>query len=66
MYRAEIESMPSNPPDRVPRTGLWRVTIYEGERFVRTARDNIVISEAERLAEKLNYEFGNKTKAKGA
>jgi hypothetical protein len=66
MFRAEVEPMPSNPPDRVPRTGLWRVTIYEGKRFVRTDRDNIVISEAERLAEKLNYEFGNKTKAKGA
>jgi hypothetical protein len=25
----------------------------------------MVISEAERLAEELNYEFGNKTKAKG-
>ena len=58
--------MPSNPPARVPRTGLWRVTIYEGERFVRTDRDSIVISEAERLAEKLNHEFGNKTKANGA
>jgi len=33
---------------------------------MRTATDNVVISEAERLAEKLNYEFGNKTKAKGA
>ena len=66
MYRAEIEPMPSNPHDRVARTGLWRVTIYEGNRFVRTDRDDIVISQAERLAEKLNYEFGNKTKAKGA
>jgi hypothetical protein len=66
MYRAEIEPMPSNPPDRVPRTGLWKVVIYEGDRFVRTDKDYIVISEAEKLAEKLNYEFGNKTKAKGA
>jgi hypothetical protein len=66
MYRAEVEPMPSNPPDRVPRTGLWKVTIYEGDRFVRTDRDNIVISVAERLAEKLNYEFGNKAKGKGA
>jgi len=66
MFRAAVEPMPSNPPDRVPPTGLWKVTIYEGERFMRTATDNVVISEAERLAEKLNYEFGNKTKAKGA
>jgi hypothetical protein len=65
MYRAEVEPMPSNPPDRVPRTGLWKVVIYEGDRFVRTDRDYIVISEAERLAEKLNFEFGNKTKGKG-
>jgi hypothetical protein len=58
--------MPSNPPDRVPRTGLWKVVIYEGSRFVRTDRDNIVISEAERLADNLNYSFGSKKKAKGA
>ena len=66
MYRAEVEPMPSNPPERVPRTGLWKVVIYEGERFVRTDRDNIVISTAEQLAEKLNSQFGNKKKAKGA
>jgi hypothetical protein len=64
MYRAEVEPMPSNPPDRVPRTGLWKVVIYEGDRFVRTDKDYIVISAAESLAEKLNHEFGNK-KAKG-
>jgi hypothetical protein len=66
MYRAEVEPMPNNPPDRVPRTGLWKVVIYEGNRFVRTDKDNLVISVAEKLAEKLNYEFGNKKKAKGA
>jgi hypothetical protein len=66
MYRAEVEPMPSNPPDRVPRTGLWKVVIYEGDRFVRTDKDYIVISAAENLAEKLNYEFSNKKKAKGA
>jgi hypothetical protein len=66
MYRAEVEPMPSNPPDRVPRTGLWKVVIYEGERFVRTDKDYIVISTAEELAEKFNFEFGNKKKAKGA
>ena len=35
-------------------------------RFVRTDKDYVVISVAEQLAEKLNYEFGNKKKAKGA
>ena len=40
--------------------------IYEGDRFVRTDKDNLVISVAEKLADKLNYEFGNKKKAKGA
>lgn len=53
MFRAEVEPMPNNPPDRVPRTGLWKVTIYEGDRFVRTARDNIVISEAVRVGQKV-------------
>jgi len=57
--------MPQNPRDRVPRTGLWKVVIYEKNRLVRTDKDYIVISEAERIAEKLNYEFGNK-KAAGA
>jgi hypothetical protein len=66
MYRAKVEPMPSNPSDRVPRTGLWKVVIYEGDRFVRTDKDYIVISAAEKLAEKLNHEFGNKKKAKGA
>jgi len=66
MYRAEVEAMPSNPPDRVPRTGLWKVVIYEGERFVSTDKDNIIISAAERLAEELNYQFGHKRKGKGA
>lgn len=57
--------MQTNPPDRVPRTGLWKVVIYEGDRFVRTDKEHIAIAEAERIAEKLNYDFGNK-KAKGA
>ena len=65
MYRAEVEPMSSNPPDRVPRTGLWKVTIYEGNRFVRTDKDNMIISVAERLAEDLNYQFGHKRKGKG-
>jgi hypothetical protein len=65
MYRAEVEPMPSNPPNRVPRTGLWKVVIYEGERFVRTDKDNMIISVAERLAEELNHQFGHKRKEKG-
>jgi hypothetical protein len=64
MYRAEVEPMQED--DRIPRSGLWKVVIYEGDRFVRTDREYIVISTAEDLAEKLNFEFGNKKKAKGA
>jgi hypothetical protein len=66
MYRAEVEPMPSNPPDRLPRSGLWKVCIYEGERFVRTDQENMIISVAEKLAEELNYQFGHKKKARGA
>lgn len=46
--------------DRLPRSGLWKVVIYEGERFVRTDKDNLIISVAEKLAEELNYQFGRK------
>jgi len=66
MFRAEVEPMPTNPTDRLPRTGLWKVVIYEGERFVRTDKDNMIISVAEKLAEELNYQFGHKWKARGA
>jgi hypothetical protein len=62
MYRAEVEPMPTNPPDRLPRTGLWKVVIYENERFVRTDKDYITISKAEKIAEELNYKFGVKSK----
>lgn len=58
MFRAEVEPMQQD--DRLPRMGLWRVVIYEGDRFVRTDKDNIVISVAEKLAAKLNYEFTGK------
>jgi hypothetical protein len=58
MYRAEVEPMPTNPADRVPSTGLWKVVIYEGDRFVRTEKERIVIAEAERTATNLNHEFG--------
>lgn len=66
MYRAEVEPMPTNPPDRLPRTGLWKVVLYEDERFVRTDKDYITISKAEKIADELNYQFGHKKKAKGA
>ncbi|HSE22408.1 MAG TPA: hypothetical protein VLB68_12155, partial [Pyrinomonadaceae bacterium] len=36
MLRTEVEPMPSNLPDQVARSGLWKVIIYECERFVRT------------------------------
>jgi len=64
MYRAEVEPMQKD--DRLPRCGLWKVAIYEGDRFVRTDKDNMVISVAEKLAEELNYRFGHKTKSNGA
>ena len=66
MYRAEVEPMPENPPDRLPHTGLWKVVIYEGERFVRSDRERITYSMARKLAEELNFQFSNKRKAKGA
>jgi hypothetical protein len=56
MYRAEAEPIKD---DRVPRSGLWKVVIYEGERFVRTDKENMVISVAEKLAKELNYQFGH-------
>jgi hypothetical protein len=30
MYRAEVEPMQKD--DRIPRSGLWKVVIYEGRR----------------------------------
>ena len=61
MYRAEVEPM-SADADLMPRVGLFKVVIYEGERFVRTDKDNMTISSAERLAEELNYQFGHRNK----
>ena len=54
MYRAEVEPMPENPPDRVSFTGLYKVVIYEGDRFVRSDKERISYSEAKRLAVELN------------
>lgn len=64
MYRAEVQPMPTNPLDRVPRTGLWKVVIYEGDRFVRTDKEYLIISVAERFAAELNYQFSGKRRAK--
>jgi hypothetical protein len=59
MYRAEVEPMSSNA-DVIPRMGLYKVVIYEGERFVRTDIENKIISVAEGRAEELNYQFTGK------
>lgn len=66
MYRAEIERMPGGNPGQLPTSGLWRVMIYEEERFVRSDKDNITHAMATRLAEDLNYHFTGKRKARGA
>lgn len=64
VYRAEVKPMQKD--DRIPRSGLWKVVIYEGERFVRTDTDNMVISVAEKLAEELNYQFSGTRQKSGA
>ncbi len=66
VFRAEIGPMPTNPPDRLPLTGLWKVVIYEGERLVRTDREHITHGMATKLARELNFQFGHNRKAKGA
>ena len=63
MFRAEVEPMKND--DRIPRSGLWKVVIYQGERFVRTDKDNMVISVAEKLAEELNYQFSGTSQKRG-
>jgi hypothetical protein len=62
MFRAKVEPMQKD--DRIPRSGLWKFIIYEGERFVRTDKENMVISVAEKLAEELNYQFSGKRKGR--
>jgi hypothetical protein len=63
MYRAEVEPM-SPDADLIPRMGLYKVVIYEGDRFVRTDRENEIISVAEQRAEELNYQFTVKRRTK--
>lgn len=66
MFRAVVEAMPDNPPDRVPNTGLWKVVIYDDQdRFVRTDKDNISYFEAKRLSDKLNGWMNTKAKRAG-
>ena len=66
MFRAKVEPMPENPPDRLPLTGLWKVVIYEGERLVRTDREHITHQMATKIAREINFQFGHKRKAKEA
>ena len=63
-FRAEVEAMPTNPTDRAPETGLWKVVIYEGKRFVRTDREHIIHGMAAKLARELNLQFGHKPRGK--
>ena len=65
MYRAEIEPMPDKQPDRLPRSGLWKVAIYEDERFVRTDKEHVTYFKAEKVARELNLQFGVKRTSKG-
>jgi len=65
MYRAEVEPMPDNPPDRVPYTGLWKVVIYEDERLVRSDKEYISYFEAKSLSKQLNGMLNIKSKGVG-
>ena len=65
MFRVEVEPMPSNPPDRVPYTGLWKVVIYDDERFIRSDKEYISYFEAYKLAEQLNGCLNLKADAAG-
>lgn len=67
MYKATVEPMPDNPPDRVLHTGLWRVVIYdEKDNFVRTDKEYISYFEAKKLSEDLNNWLNIKSRAAGS
>ena len=67
MFRAALEPMPENPPDRVPYTGLWKVVIYdENDRLVRTDKEHISYFEARKLTENLNSWLNGRALSKGA
>jgi hypothetical protein len=64
MYKATVEPMPDNPPDRVLHTGLWRVVIYDDEdNFVRSDKEYISYFEAKKLSENLNSWLSIKSNA---
>jgi hypothetical protein len=63
MFRTEIEPMSPKPLDQVEYTGLWKVVIYEGKRFVRTGKERISYREAEQIADQLNAEMSVKRSA---
>lgn len=66
MYKATVEPMPDNPPDRVLYTGLWRVVIYDDkDNFVRTDKEYISYFEAKKLSEDLNGWLNIKSNAAG-
>jgi hypothetical protein len=65
MFRAEVQPMPENQPDRVYTSGLWKVVIYEGERLVRTDQERITYLKANKIAREMNFRFGLKKKARG-
>lgn len=66
MYKATVEPMPDNPPDRVLYTGLWRVVIYDDkDNFVRTDKEYISYFEAKKLSEDLNGWLTIKSNAAG-
>ena len=66
MYRAEVEPMAENPPERVTLTGLYKVVIYEGDRFVRSDKERISYREARRLAMALNGKLNVARRSKNA
>jgi hypothetical protein len=51
--------------DKLPEMGMWKVVIYDDERFVRTDQEWITHAMAKRRVEKLNSEFTSKRMAAG-
>jgi hypothetical protein len=63
MKRAVVE--PMSNADLIPRMGLYKVVIYEGDQLSRIDVENAIISLAERRVEELNYQFTGKREMKG-
>jgi hypothetical protein len=55
--------MPDGVPNQLPQTGLWKVVIYEAERFVRTDRDNITYG-IKAIGRSFEWPFRPKAKGK--